>query len=155
MESVLASRLLIGSMAMVTSRRAVLGLFVALGCAGAPAGREALTPGAAVPANGGPAVDTGAAAFVYVGLAGGEIALFHLDAATGTLARGRGATAGRAPAALVRSVERGTLVAVDGPTGQATSFSIDPRSGGLRLIGRATTGAGPAAGATLDDTGRY
>lgn len=140
---------------MTISRRAVLGLFVALGCAGAPGGRDALNPVAAVPANGGPAADAAAAAFVYVGLAGGEIALFHLDAATGTLARGRGVTAGRAPSSLVRSVERETLVAVDGPTGQATSFSIDPKSGGLRPIGRASTGAGPAAGAALDDTGRY
>lgn len=140
---------------MIASRRALLGLLVAFGCAGAPGAREAVNPAAALPAKGGPAADDAAAAFVYVGLAGGEIALFHLDPATGTLARGRGATAGRAPSSLVRSVERGTLIAVDGPTGQATSFSIDPKSGALRPIGRAATGAGPVSGATLDDTGRY
>lgn len=115
---------------MNASRGAVLGLLAALGCAGtgAPTPRDpVLNPSAAVSPNGGPAADAAAAAFVYVGMAGGEIAVFHLDAVTGTLARGKGATAGRGPAALVRSVERGTLVAVDGPTGQATSFSIDPK----------------------------
>ena len=140
---------------MIITRRAVLGLFVALGCAGAPGAREAFNPGTAVPANGGPAADAAAAAFVYVGLAGGEIALFHLDAATGNLVRGRGANASRAPSSLLRSVERETLVAVDGQTGQATSFSIDPKSGALRPVGRAATGGGPAAGAALDETGRY
>lgn len=141
---------------MIPPRGALFGLLVALGCAAAPEPRDVtLSPGAAVSPNGGPAADAAAAAFVYVGLAGGEIAVFHLDAPTGTLARGRGTTVGRAPSALVRSVERGTLVAVDGPTGQATSFSIDPRSGALRPVGRATTGAGPAAGAALDETGRY
>lgn len=145
---------------MIPSRRvAAVGFLVAFGCAGAPGSREPVDPGVAIPTSSGVAApsDAGDAsgAFVYVGLAGGEIALFQLDAASGTLARRKGATAGRGPVSLLRSVERGTLIAVDGPTGQVTSFSIDTKSGALKLLGRAATGAGPSAGAALDDSGRY
>jgi len=90
-----------------------------------------------------------------VGLAGGDIALFYLDVASATLARRAGVSAGRAPASLARSVTRDALVAVDAATGQATSFSIDPKSGVLKPVGRAATGAANPTGATLDDTGRY
>jgi 6-phosphogluconolactonase len=142
-----------GSMTLVR-KAAVLGFLVALGCAGAGS-REALNAGDAARSDGGAAAQAAGGVFVYVGMAGGEIALFHLDAATGILGRRGGVATGRAPSSLVRSVERGTLVAVDGATGQATSFAIDERSGALRPVGRASTGAGAAAGATLDDSGRY
>ena len=134
---------------------AALGFLAALGCVGGPGSREALNPDDAARSDGGAAAQAVAGAFVYVGMAGGEIALFHLDAATAVLGRRGGAAAGRAPSSLVRSSERGTLVAVDGTTGQATSFSIDEKSGALRPLGRAATGGGAAAGATLDDSGRY
>lgn len=148
---------------MMPSRRvAAVGFLVAFGCAGAPGSRDAVTAGAAAPTAGEAApTNAGAAeaasgALVYVGLAGGEIALFQLDAATGTLARRKGATAaGRGPVSLLRSVERGTLIAVDGPTGQVTSFAVDAKSGALKVVGRAAAGAGPTAGAALDDSGRY
>jgi 6-phosphogluconolactonase len=125
-----------------------LGLLLALGCA-APAGRRDL------PAAGATAADTNDRAFVYVGLAGGELALFHLDAAAGTLSRRGTVSAGRAPSSLCRSVERETLVALDEATGQAASFSINAKSGALTPVGRAATGGAPSQGATLDDTGKY
>ena len=136
-------------------KAAAVGFLLALGCVGGPGSRGALNAGDAARSDGGSAAQAVAGAFVYVGLAGGEIALFHLDAATGTLGRHGGAAAGRAPSALVRSAERGVLVAVDGATGQATSFSIDEKSGALRVVGRASTGGGAAFGAALDDSGRY
>jgi len=134
---------------------AVVGFLAAFGCAGGPGSRDALNAGDAARSDGGAAAQAVGGAFVYVGMTGGEIALFHLDAATGILGRRGGASAGRAPSSLVRSAERGTLVAIDGATGQATSFSIDEKSGAPRPVGRASTSAGAAFGATLDDSGRY
>ncbi|HEY4183504.1 MAG TPA: beta-propeller fold lactonase family protein [Polyangia bacterium] len=132
-------------------RAAAVGLFLALGCAGAQR-RDGLGSGT------GPATDAAdgtGPVFVYVGMAGGEIALFYLDAVSGTLARRGTVSAGRAPSSLVRSVERESLIAVDGATGQAASFSIDPKTGGLRSLGRAATGGANPSGAALDDTGKY
>lgn len=144
---------------MIRWRKAwALGLLVALGCAGAPGTGSRNAPTAAVPTRleGAAAPsDPAGAAWVYVGMAGGEIALFHLDAATGRLTRRGGGTAPRAPSTLLRSADRGALVAVDATTGQASAFSIDAKSGALKLVARAPTGGGAAAGATLDESGRY
>jgi 6-phosphogluconolactonase len=126
-------------------------LFV-MGCAGAPGLRDGLSSGGAA-VTGGPA-DEAARVFVYVGLAGGEVALFYLDPASVTIARRGTVSVGRAPSSLVRSVERGSLLVADGVTGQVASFSIDGQSGGLRPVGRLAT-IGANSGATLDDTGKY
>ena len=133
---------------------AALGLLATVGCAGA-AGRRGESLVGSEAANGSAAADAAESLFVYVGLAGGEIATFHLDPATRTLGRRGTVSVGRAPSSLARSVERASLIAVDGTTGQATSFSIDAKSGALRLVGRAGTGGPHPAGATLDDTGKY
>jgi len=125
----------------------------ALGCAGSTGLRDGLTAGGA--ATGGPSADEAGRVLVYVGMAGGEIALFYLDVASGTLTRRGAVSAGRAPSSLLRSSARDSLIAVDGITGQATSFSIDAKSGLLRAVGHAATGGANPSGATLDDTGRY
>ena len=135
-------------------RAAALGLFVALGCAGAQR-PDGLGAGIGPAADGVSPADEAGRVFVYVGMAGGEIALFHLDAASGTLARRGTVSVGRTPSSLARSVARESLIAVDGVTGQAVSFSIDPKSGALRAVGRAATGGATSSGATLDDTGKY
>jgi 6-phosphogluconolactonase len=135
-------------------RVSAVGLFLALGCA-APAGRRDTPTAGATATNAGAAADASGRAFVYVGLAGGELALFHLDPGTGTLARRGTVSAGRAPSSLLRSVEREALVAVDETTGQAASFSINAKSGALTPVGRAATGGAQPQGATLDDTGKY
>lgn len=139
-------------MTLVT-RASALGLLVALGCAGAAGRHDPSTASAAAATT--PAADATGHAFVYVGMAGGEIAIFHLDAATGMLSRRGTVSVGRAPSSLARSSERGSLIAVDGTTGQAASFSIDAKSGALRFVDRAPTGGAHPSGATLDDTGRY
>lgn len=133
---------------------AALGLVAALGCAGAQR-RDGLGPGTGAATDGSSPADEAGRIFVYVGTAGGEVTLFYLDVASGTLARRATVTVGRTPSALVRSVARESLVVVDGATGQATSFSIDPKSGTLRPVGRAATGGASPSGATLDDSGRY
>ena len=131
----------------------MLGMFLALGCAGLQR-RDGLGSGTA-PTDGSAPADEAGREFVYVGLAGGEVVLFYLDVSSGTLARRAAVSVGRAPAALVRSAARESLVVVDGATGQAASFSIDPKSGTLRAVGRAATGSAAAPGATLDETGKY
>jgi 6-phosphogluconolactonase len=129
----------------------VLGLFVVLGCAGAPAHRDAAIAGAAASA------DAAAAGrvFVYVGMAGGELTLFHLDPSTGILARRGTVSGGRAPSSLAHSVERESLIAVDGNSGQAAAFSVNTKSGALKLVARTATGGAHPSGASLDDTGKY
>lgn len=128
-------------------------MLLALGCASSSGLRDGLTAGGA--ATGGPAADEAGREFVYVGMAGGEIALFYLDVASATLVRRATVSAGRAPTSLARSVVRESLIAVDGTTGQATSFSIDAKSGVLKAVGHVATGGANPSGATLDDSGRY
>jgi len=135
---------------MILAKRAwALGLFVVLGCAGAPGRRDAASAGAAADA------DAAGRVFVYVGMAGGELVLFHLDPSTGILARRGTVSGGRAPSSLARSVERESLIAVDGNTGQAAAFSMDSKSGALKSVARIATGGAHPSGATLDDTGKY
>jgi 6-phosphogluconolactonase len=141
---------------MRVARRSAALLLVALGCAGtagggAPGAAPAAAP-AAVDSDATPAAPGGT--FVYVGMAGGEIATLRLDPATGGLARRGTVSAGRAPASLVRSAEREVVVAVDETTGLATSFSVDAKSGALTPVGRGALGA-PSSGATVDATGKY
>ena len=136
-------------------RAAALAWLLALGCAGPSGLRDGLTAGGGAATDGHSPADEAGRVFVYVGMTGGEVALFYLDVASGTLARRGTVSAGRAPSSLVRSVERGALVVADGLTGQVASFSIDGQSGALRPVGRAPTGGANASGATLDDTGKY
>jgi len=128
-------------------------MFLALGCASSSGLRDGLAPGAVT--TGGPAADEAGRVLVYVGMAGGEVALFYLDVASAALTRRATVQAGRAPTSLLRSATRESIIAVDGVTGQATAFSIDAKSGVLRAAGRAATGAATPSGATLDDSGRY
>jgi 6-phosphogluconolactonase len=93
--------------------------------------------------------------FVYVGLAGGEVAAFRLDASAGTLARRGAVPVGRSPASLAYSSEREELVAVDEATGQAVALSVDAKSGALTPAGRVAAGAAQPSGATVDRTGKY
>lgn len=133
---------------------AALGLLAALGCAGTQR-RDGLGAGTGTSTDGSSPADEAGRMFVYVGMAGGEVALFYLDVASGTLARRGTVSTGRAPSSLVRSVARESLVVIDGATGQAASFAIDPKSGTLRAVGRGATGGASPSGATLDDTGKY
>jgi 6-phosphogluconolactonase len=133
----------------------------ALGCA-APAGRRAApvfdstagagTGPAAAPA---PAADPAGPTFVYVGMAGGEIATLHLDLGTGNLTRRGTMAVGRAPASLARSADRQVLIAVDEATGMAASLAINPKTGALSPVGRAATGGAQPVDATVDGTGKY
>ena len=93
--------------------------------------------------------------FVYVGLAGGAIATFHLDLATGGLGRRGTVDVGRAPSSLARSADRETLVAVDEATGQAIALAINPKTGALTPVSRLSTGGAQPAGAVADGTGKY
>ncbi len=131
----------------------VFAFVFALGCAGPAAQRDPST--ASAPATTNAPADATNRAFVYVGLASGGIALFHLDAETGALARRGTVPAGRAPTSLCRSVEREALIAVDETSGQAASFSINAKNGALTSVGRASMGGALPSGATLDDTGKY
>ena len=136
-------------------RAAAVGLLLTLGCAGTGGLRDGPTAGTGSAGDGPSPADEAGREFVYVGMAGGDIALFYLDIASGTLARRGTVSAGRAPTSLARSVARESLIAVDGATGQAASFSVDPKTGTLRAAGRAATGGANPSGAALDDSGRY
>ena len=92
---------------------------------------------------------------VYVAMAGGDLAVFHLDAESGHLARRGSVSVGRSPSSLVRSADREVLIATDEATGTATAMAINSRTGGLRTVGRAATGGLQPTGATLDRTGHY
>jgi 6-phosphogluconolactonase len=93
--------------------------------------------------------------FVYVGLAGGAVATFHLDLATGALSRRGSVDVGRAPSSLARSAEREALLAVDETTGQAVSLSINAKTGALTTSSRLSAGGAQPAGAIVDGTGKY
>ena len=92
---------------------------------------------------------------VYVGMAGGDLDVFHLDAESGHLSRRGSVSMGRSPSSLVRSADREVLIATDEATGTATAMAINSRTGGLRTVGRAATGGLQPTGATLDRTGHY
>jgi 6-phosphogluconolactonase len=125
----------------------------ALGCAAAGGRRSGPSSEAVVAAPG--AVAAGSRTVVYVGLAGGAVATFHLDLATGTLGRRGSVDVGRSPTSLARSVERETLVAVDQATGLAVALAIDAKTGALTLVGRMAAGGASPSGAVVDGTGKY
>jgi 6-phosphogluconolactonase len=112
---------------------------------------------ASAPAEGsGPAAEaTQSRTFVYVGLGGGAVATFHLDLATGALARRGSIDVGRAPSSLARSAEREALLAVDETTGQAVSLAINAKTGALTPSSRLSAGGTQPAGAIVDGTGKY
>jgi 6-phosphogluconolactonase len=137
----------------------VVVLTFALGCA-APAGqRGAPVVGSGAGAGAAPATvpapDPAGRTFVYVGMAGGEIAALQLDLTTGNLSRRGTVAVGRSPSSLVRSAERQVLVAVDETTGMAASLAINPKTGVLTLVSRAATGGAQPTSATVDRTGKY
>jgi 6-phosphogluconolactonase len=125
-------------------------------CAGT-SGRRAgpASGGAATGASEGVAGAAQGRTYVYVGLAGGQIATFQLDLATGGLARRGAVDVGRAPSALARSAEREALVAVDEATGQATTLAINAKTGALTPAGRLSAGGAQPAGAVVDGSGKY
>jgi 6-phosphogluconolactonase len=119
-----------------------------------PAGASAPSAAAEGTTAGEPAApESGARTFVYVGLAGGEVAAFRLDLATGALGRHGGVDVGRGPAALARSAEREALLAVD-ETGQAVALAVNAKTGALSPSARLAVGPQPAGGA-VDGTGKY
>jgi 6-phosphogluconolactonase len=130
-------------------------LFFFAACAGAT-GRRTAAPGASVvPAGPGEAGAGRSRTFVYVGLAGGAVAAFHLDLATGALGRRGAVDVGRAPTSLVRSAEREAVVAVDGATGLAVALAVDAKTGALTPGSRLAAGGAQPEGAAVDGTGRY
>ena len=135
-----------------------MSLSLVAACA-ATSGRRAASSGAgeARAASGEGAAPEAAArrTFVYVGLAGGEVATFHLDLATGALARRGTVGVGRSPSSLARSAERATLLAVDETTGFAASLAINPKTGALTPASRLSAGGAQPAGAVVDGTGKY
>ena len=137
---------------------ALLVLSLVSACATAGGRRTGTATGvpASAPVEGGAAAVEAAQGhtFVYVGLGGGAVATFHLDLATGALARRGSVDVGRAPASLAHSAEREALLAVDETTGQAVSLAINAKTGALTPSSRLSAGAQPA-GATVDGTGKY
>ncbi|HVU51763.1 MAG TPA: beta-propeller fold lactonase family protein, partial [Polyangia bacterium] len=110
---------------------------------------------AAAEGTGAPSEAASAHTFVYVGMAGGAIAAFHLDAATGALGRRGSVDVGRAPSSLARSAEREVVLAVDEATGQAAALAVNAKTGALTPSARLATGGVQPAGATVDGTGKY
>src|SRR3569623_3554944 len=84
-------------------RAAALGVLLGLGCAGMQGERLGSGTGAA---TGGVAADEAGRENVYVGMAGGEVALIYLDVASGTHARRAAVSVGRPPATQLRSEAR-------------------------------------------------
>jgi 6-phosphogluconolactonase len=121
----------------------------------AAGGRRAAPGGGAAAASPAEAAAAASRTYVYVGLAGGEIAMFHLDLTTGGLSRRGTVDVGRAPSALVRSAERETLVAVDEATGMAVALAINAKTGALSPVARLSTGGSQPSGAAVDGTGKY
>lgn len=130
-------------------------LALAAGCKATGGDRAAPSSPGAASGPGGQATEGGGRTVVYVGMAGGELTTFQLDVATGALARRGTVGVGRAPASLVRSAERETLVSVDEATGLAVALSINAKTGALTTVGRTATGGAQPAGATVDGTGKY
>jgi 6-phosphogluconolactonase len=135
--------------------RLVVLLPMLVSCAAA-GGRRAAPPAGA--ASGGaesaPAEPAGRT-FVYVGLAGGSVAGFHLDLATGALVRRGAVDVGRSPSSLVRSAERETIVAVDDANATAVALAVNAKTGALAPTGRAPAGGPQPSGAAVDATGKY
>jgi 6-phosphogluconolactonase len=138
-----------------------LALSLAACAAPAAGGRGASAPGAAT--GDGAAVTTGdgggdaakSRTYVYAGLAGGQVATFHLDLDSGGLARRGTVDVGRAPSSLGRSVDRETLIAVDETTGMVIALAVNAKTGALTPTGRLSAGGAQPAGAVVDGTGKY
>lgn len=128
------------------------------GCAGGPKPRG---PGP----NDGKAPRT----FVYVGTANGSIEVLSLEGGAsapgpggapggtgpvGLTARTRAAT-GAVPAALSSLPFGKTLVMLDDRAAVLSAFEIDPATGGLRPIGRGSSGGSKPGRTTLDRSGKY
>jgi len=128
-------------------------------CASSGARRAAPAAGAqpvgAAEAEGGAPAPAAAHTFVYVGMAGGAVATFHLDLATGALARRGSIDVGRAPSSLARSAEREVVLVVDEATGQAAALAVNAKTGALTPSARLGAGGAQPAGAVVDGTGKY
>jgi 6-phosphogluconolactonase len=90
-----------------------------------------------------------------VGTTAGEIATFSLDQASGRL-RGHGTIAvGQAPASLAAAREGRILVATSEAAASVVSLAINPKTGALTAVGRASSGGGQPGGTTADRSGKY
>ncbi|GAB2781961.1 6-phosphogluconolactonase [Hymenobacter luteus] len=103
---------------------------------------------------------------VYVGTYGPpdqeNIVLYRLTPATGALTRVTGAKGGVAPSFLTVDKDRRTLYAVNEidnfqntPNGGVSAFAIDPRTGGLTLLGQQASGGTIPCYISLDKQGRH
>jgi 6-phosphogluconolactonase len=135
-------------------RLAVL-LPMLVSCAAAGGRRATSSAGAATSGTETAPAEPAGRTFVYVGLAGGSVAGFHLDLTTGALARRGAVDVGRSPASLVRSAEREAIVAVDDATGTAVALAVNAKTGALTATGRAPAGGPQPSGAAADVTGKY
>ena len=127
-------------------------------CASSTAGRTPVAgaqPAGAAEAEGGARGAAPSRTFVYVGMTGGAVATFHLDLATGALARRGSIDVGRSPSSLARSAEREVVLAVDEATGQAAALAVNAKTGALTPSARLAAGGAQPAGAVVDGTGKY
>jgi 6-phosphogluconolactonase len=108
--------------------------------------------GAQSPAAGSDA--EGARTYVYVGTAAGEIVTFSLDQATGRLRRRETTALGRAPSGLATALSGRALVAVTAGGG-LVSLLINPKTGALTTVSRASTDGAQPSGVLADGSGKY
>ncbi len=137
--------------------RALLVVPFLMACAATGARPPASSSGAgeAGAATGESAAPEATRTFVYVGMAGGEVATFHLDLATGGLVRRGTVSVGRSSSSLARSAERETLLTVDESTGLGVWLAINAKTGALTSASRLSAGGAQPAGAVVDGTGKY
>lgn len=135
--------------------RLVVLLPMLVSCAAAGGRRAAPPAGAASGGTESAPAEPAGRTFVYVGLAGGSVAGFHLDLATGALGRRGAVDVGRSPSSLVRSAERETIVAVDEASATAVALAVNAKTGALTSTGRAPAGGPQPSGAAVDATGKY
>src|SRR5262245_33127024 len=90
---------------------------------------------------------------VYVGKDDDEIAIYRLDQETGALTRVGGVAAGRHPSYLAFAPSKRFVYAVNEFSNEVAAFSVDPASGALSLLNRASSLGGEPAYVAVDHTG--
>ena len=93
--------------------------------------------------------------FVYVGSTNGQISIFKIDVALGTLTLVKSVSAGNYPSFVAFDPSFSHLYAVNESDGKVASFSVDAKTGDLAFLNRVDSGGGAPAHVSVDGSGKY
>ena len=108
---------------------------------------------ASLPAGGAAAVAS--VPLVYVGSTNGQISIFKIDVALGTLTLVKSVSAGNYPSFIAFAPTFSHLYAVNESDGKVAAFRVDARTGDLTFLNRVDSGGGAPAHVSVDNSGKF